>query len=165
MDRARVQALVRQCASGLFDLACAVSGRSRWDLGLPVGVIDARRASPRLVVTAVGTISSVLRTSACIGHPLMRRFFERFEAVGLEQALLEFRSGPDADDFAEVWDAYIEERRASGQAMWSVEDATAFVLQTRDHFQDREVACAAILPGRPHEIVTFGVPISFLTRP
>ena len=45
---------------GLFDLACKVSGCSTWDLTLPVGVIDADK-QPKLTVTAVGTINSVVR--------------------------------------------------------------------------------------------------------
>ncbi len=48
--------------------------------------------------------------------------------------------------------------------MWSIEDATDFVMKTRDAHNDREVACVAILPGKPHEIVTFSVPIAFLTQ-
>ena len=37
-------------------------------------------------------------------------------------------------------------------------------MQTRDAHSDHEVACVAILPGDPHEIVTFSVPIAFLTQ-
>jgi len=165
MDQAPIQALVKQCAAGLFDLACAVSGHPEWDLNLPVGVIDARHHKPRLTVTPVGTINSVLRASATIGTPLMRRFFERFSCVGLEQAQAEFSSGADAEAFAELWDAYREERESGGQAMWSIEDATDFVMHSRCSHSDHEVACVAILPGAPHAIVTFSVPIRFLTSP
>ena len=165
MDQAPIQALLKQCAAGLFDLACAVSGHPEWDLSLPVGVIDARHQKPRLTVTPIGTINSVLRASATIGKPLMRRFFERFNSVGLEQAQAELRSGADAEAFAELWDAYREERQSGGQAMWSIEDATAFVMHSRCSHSDREVACVAILPGVPHAIVTFSVPIRFLTTP
>ena len=48
--------------------------------------------------------------------------------------------------------------------MWSIEDATAFVVQSREAHADHEVACVAILPGDPHRIITFSVPIAFLTR-
>ena len=71
MDRKRIQELVKQCSTGLFDLACAVSGHPDWDLNLPVGVIDARHDKPRLTVTPVGTINSVLRASATIGTCLL----------------------------------------------------------------------------------------------
>ena len=164
MERSQIQSLIKQCAGGLFDLACAVSGRVNWDLGLPVGVIDARRSTPKLMVTAVGTINSMVRASATIGHPLMRQFFERMEAVGVDQALNESIGGADADGFAEVWQAYKEERRQGDAPMWSMEDATDFVMKTREAHSDREVACVAILPGDPHEIVTFSVPIAFLTQ-
>ena len=97
MERSQIQSLIKQCAGGLFDLACAVSGRVNWDLSLPVGVIDARRSTPKLMVTAVGTINSMVRASATIGHPLMRQFFERMEAMGVEQALKESFGGADAD--------------------------------------------------------------------
>jgi hypothetical protein len=164
MERSQIQSLIKQCAGGLFDLACAVSGRVNWDLSLPVGVIDARRSTPKLMVTAVGTINSMVRASATIGHPLMRRFFERMEAVGVEQALKESNDGADADAFSEVWQAYKEERRQGDAPMWSMEDATDFVMKSREAHKDREVACVAILPGDPHAIVTFSVPIAFLTQ-
>jgi len=93
MDRETIQSLIKQCSLGLFDLACAVSGHPGWDLNLPVGVIDARRTKPKLMVTAIGTINSTLKASSTIAHPLMVRLFERFEDVGLEQALIEMKSG------------------------------------------------------------------------
>ena len=165
MDRKRIQELVKQCSTGLFDLACAVSGHPDWDLNLPVGVIDARHDKPRLTVTPVGTINSVLRASATIGTPLMQRFFERFSEVGLDAARDELSSGADADAFKDLWETYLEERRSGGQAMWSVEDATDFVMHSRASHHDREVALVAILPGDPHAICTFSVPIQFLTQP
>ena len=99
MDRATIQGLIQQCSLGLFDLACAVSGHPSWDLNLPVGVIDARRTKPKLIVSAIGTINSTLKASATIAHPLMVRLFERFEDVGLEQALNEMKSGEDGEAF------------------------------------------------------------------
>ena len=164
IEKRHIQELVKHCATGLFDLACAVSGHPDWDLNLPVGVIDARHDKARLTVTAVGTINSVLRASSTIGTPLMQRFFARYNSVGLEQAQREFRNGPDADAFDELWETYRDERRSGGQAMWSVEDATRFVMHSRQSHNDREVACVAILPGDPHAICTFSVPIRFLTR-
>lgn len=164
MQKQQIQQLIKQCSMGLFDLACSVSGHSNWDLNLPVGVIDARRDRPKLMVTAVGTINSIVRASATIGHPLMRRFFARMESVGLEKALEESIGGEEADAFAEVWQAYKQERFENGAPMWSIEDATAFVLQSKEAHQDREVACIAIFPGEPHSIVTFTVPIAFLTH-
>ena len=164
IEKRHIQELVKQCATGLFDLACAVSGHPAWDLNLPVGVIDARHDKARLTVTAVGTINSVLRASPTIGTPLMQRFFARYNSVGLEQAQREFRNGPDADAFDELWETYRDERRSGGQAMWSVEDATRFVMHSRQSHNDHEVACVAILPGDPHAICTFSVPIRFLTR-
>ena len=164
MQKQQIQQLIKQCSMGLFDLACSVSGHSNWDLNLPVGVIDARRDRPKLMVTAVGTINSIVRASATIGHPLMRRFFTRMESVGLEKALEESIGGEEADAFAEVWQAYKQERFENGAPMWSIEDATAFVLQSKEAHQDREVACIAIFPGEPHSIVTFTVPIAFLTH-
>ena len=116
------------------------------------------------MVTAVGTINSIVRASATIGHPLMRRFFARMESVGLDKALEESIGGEEADAFAEVWQAYKQERFENGAPMWSIEDATAFVLQSKEAHQDREVACIAIFPGEPHSIVTFTVPIAFLTH-
>ena len=164
MQKQQIQQLIKQCSMGLFDLACSVSGHSNWDLNLPVGVIDARRDRPKLMVTAVGTINSIVRASATIGHPLMRRFFARMESMGLDKALEESIGGEEADAFAEVWQAYKQERFENGAPMWSIEDATAFVLQSKEAHQDREVACIAIFPGEPHSIVTFTVPIAFLTH-
>ena len=163
MESQRIQSLIKQCGLGLFDLACQVSAHSTWDLNLPVGVIDARRSTPKLTVTTIGTINSVVRASATIGHPLMRRFFERMEAVGVDQALNESNSGPQSEAFSDVWPAYREERRRGEAPMWCIEDATDFVMSSREALSDREVACLAIFPGEPHAIVTFSVPIAFLT--
>ena len=165
MEKQLIQALIKQCALGLFDLAGAGGGKSSGDLSWPIGVIDARRDAPKLVVTSVGTINSTWRASATIGHPLMLQFFARFEDVGVEEALTEMKQGAQADAFNEVWEAYREERRNGEAPMWSVEDATAFVLKSKEAHADREVACVAILPGEPHRIVTFSVPIAFLTNP
>ena len=82
-----------------------------------------------------------------------------------EEALTEMKQGAQAEAFNEVWEAYREERRNGEAPMWSVEDATAFVLKSKEAHADREVACVAILPGEPHRIVTFSVPIAFLTNP
>ena len=164
MQTQRIMQLVKQCSMGLFDLACSVSGHSSWDLNLPVGVIDARRDTPKLMVTAVGTINSMVRASSTIGHPLMRQFFEIEELVGLDKALEELISGEQADEFAEIWQYYKQERFENGPPMWSIEDATDFVLQSKEAHQHREVACIAILPGEPHWIATFSVPIAFLTH-
>ena len=101
MDRETIQSLIKQCSLGLFDLACAVSGHPSWDLNLPVGVIDARRSKPKLMVSAIGTINSTLKASSTIAHPLMVRLFERFEDVGLEQALTEMKSGEDGEAFCD----------------------------------------------------------------
>lgn len=165
MDRQIIQSLIKQCSLGLFDLACAVSGHLQWDLSLPVGVIDARRTRPKLIVTSVGTINSIVKASSTIGSPLMRRFFTHFEEVGLERALNEMNQGETAAAFSEIWQAYREERRQGDAAMWSIEDATDFVLKSRDAHADREVTCLAIFSGEPHRIITFSIPISFLTNP
>ena len=165
MEKRRIQALVKECAAELFELTCQVSAYRDWDLNLPVAVIDARQSKAKLIVTSVGTINSVLRSSSTIGNPLMKRFFERFSSVGLEQARQEFNQGDQAEAFAELWETYLEERRSGGQPMWSVEDSTAFVMQSRSSHRDREVACVAVLCGDPHAIVTFSVPIRFLTSP
>ena len=85
--------------------------------------------------------------------------------MGVEVALTEMKQGAQAEAFNEVWEAYREERRNGEAPMWSVEDATAFVLKSKEAHADREVACVAILQGEPHRIVTFSVPIAFLTNP
>ena len=95
----------------------------------------------------------------------MQRFFHRFDEIGLDAALEEARSGEDAEAFGEIWQAYRDERRQAEQPMWSIDDATDFVLKSREAHADREVACLAILPGDPHKILTFSIPIAFLTRP
>lgn len=165
MDQTPIKALVKHCAAGLFDLACAVSGHPEWDLSLPVGVIDARHKKPRLTVTPIGTINTVLRASTTTGRPLMRRFFERMKSIGLEQALTELRRSTDEETFAALWEAYREEQLSGNPAMWSIEEATAFVVNSRSCHRDQAISCVAILPGDPHEIVTFSVPIRFLTSP
>ena len=75
----------------------------------------------------------------------MQRLFKRMESVGPEQALEEANNGDEAETFGEIWQAYTLERSGNGAPMWSIEDATAFVLQTKDAHRDREVACLAIL--------------------
>ena len=165
MERQIIQTLIKQCSLGLFDLACAVSGHPHWDLSIPVGVIDARRTKPKLIVTSIGRINSIVRASSTIGSPLMKKFFSLFEKIGLDEALNEMNRGETAAAFTELWQAYRDERHQGDAAMWSIEDATDFVLKSREAHADREVACLAILSGDPHRIITFSIPISFLTNP
>ena len=80
-------------------------------------MIDARRSKPKLMVSAIGTINSTLKASSTIAHPLMVRLFERFEHVGLEQALTEMKRGEDGEAFCEVWQAYRDERRCGDAPM------------------------------------------------
>ena len=131
MERSQIQSLIKQCAGGLFDLACAVSGRVNWDLSLPVGVIDARRSTPNHGHHRA-FINSMVRASATIGHPLMRQFFERMEAMGVEQALKESFEGPMPMPLLR---SGRPTRTSAAEAMLrcgSMEDATNFVMQTRD---------------------------------
>ena len=48
--------------------------------------------------------------------------------------------------------------------MWSIEDATSFVLESKAAHARRDVALVAILAGEPQDIVTLSVPIAFLTQ-
>ena len=164
MDLQLVQTLVQKCAMGLFDLACNVSGHPQWDLSLPVGVIDARKQPPKLLVTPVGTINSIVKASSTLGHPLIQRVYQRASVIGFHHALTESISRPDSNAFAEIWQAYKEERCHSRQALWSIEDATSFVLESKAAHARRDVALVASLAGEPLDIVTLSVPIAFLTQ-
>ena len=162
MNLQQVQTLVRQCALGLFDLACSVSGHPHWDLSLPV-MIDARKYPPKLLVTPIGTINSIVKASATLGHPLIQRFYERAAIVGFELSLTEAISGPDSDSFAEIWQAYKEERLRAVKPYGASRTPQALSCAPN---RARRARCRprGILPGEPLEVVTLHVPIAFLTQ-
>lgn len=140
-------------------LAQKVSAFSAWDFNHPVGVIDARTGTHKFQITSVGTIGTVVRMSSTLDHPLMQRLFELIPDRGDEAAIEELINDEEVgEEFASVFSEYQEERRG-GAPLWSADDATAFVNKSREAFEDKEIAIVALLPGDPHQLVTFAVPL------
>lgn len=162
MDRReRVQRLCEDHAEDLGSLAVNIGGHRQWDLDLPVAVIDARSQRRRFHISAVGTIGNVVRVSTTIDHPLMQQLFELTQTRSDESALEQMLSHADnGKEFAAVFEMYREERR-SGAPLWSASDAASFVVKSKQAFDDRELAVVALLPGDPHEVVTFGIPLGY----
>ncbi len=151
----------------LREVAIRVSERAAWDLSLPVAVIDARKQPSILTVTSVGTIGSVLRTSTVIGNPLIRSFLSLYgKTKNAEGAIESFINDPQTgQEFAELYERYREEKREGGLPMWSVEDASRFVIKSREAFSEGDVSLIAILDGceiSDHRIITFGSSIRSL---
>lgn len=160
-QRQRVQQLCEDHETQLRDLATNVATHQCWDLTLPVAVVDARTDRRQFHITAVGTIGNVVRVSTTIDHPLMQELFELVQSHSDDSALELMLSSEDrGTEFAEVFEMYREERRG-GAPLWSASDAASFVVKSKEAFDDRELAIVALLPGDPHDIVTFGVPLGF----
>ena len=160
-QRELVQQLCEDHARDLRDLAVAVAEHQQWDLTLPVAVIDARTDRRRFHVSAVGTIGNVVRVSTTIDHPLMQQLFHLIQTRSDHSALELMRNDPDhGEEFATVFEMYREERRG-GAPLWSASDAASFVVKSKEAFDDRELAIVALLPGDPHDVVTFGIPLRY----
>lgn len=163
--RRRIQELLVAFRSELHATAAAVQCADHWDLSLPVAVIDARAANPCLIRSSIGTINSILKVSLTIAAPALQPFFARLSNSSFEEAFEQFASDPlSGPEFVQAFEAYRQERAEKGQAMWSLEDSTAFVIKTRDCFQDQELPLVALLPGDGEEgasLFTFGVPLAF----
>ena len=147
----------------LLDLGQQVQRRDKWDLALPVAVVDARKGSaPKFHVSPIGTIGNVLRISTTCDHPLMQKLFELYQDRGDEEALNFMMNGEDAEEFSELFTEYQKERK-NGQMVWGAEDASEFVTKSRDCFADREIAVAILHTGSSgqNELTTCGVPFSF----
>lgn len=164
--QARLQQLLRELREPLRPLAQAMAQQSHWDLNLVAAVIDARRQPPQLIATRVGTINSVIKVSATIAAEPLQRFFSLLEQLDFAQAFEVCASDPEQGEaFVEAFEAYCQERTENGQALWSVEDSTAFVLKSRDCFTDQELPLVALLPAEEREgmaLFSFGVPLAFL---
>ena len=159
-QRERVQQLCEDHAEDLRSLAIDLGGHRQWDLSLPVAVIDARTERRRFHISVVGTIGNVVRVSTTIDHPLMQQLFELIQTRSDDSALELMLSNADyGDEFAAVFEMYREERR-SGAPLWSASDAASFVVKSKEAFDDRELAVVALLPGDPHAVVTFGIPLA-----
>ena len=160
-QRDRVQQLCEDHAGDLHGLAVTVGQHQQWDLTLPVAVIDARSDRRRFHVSAVGTIGNVVRVSTTIDHPLMQQLFELIQTRSDQSALEQMHNDADhGAEFAAVFEMYQEERKG-GSPLWSASDAASFVVKSKEAFDDRELAIVALLPGDPHDLVTFGIPLSY----
>ena len=160
-QRDRVQQLCEDHAGDLRALAITVGDHQQWDLTLPIAVIDARSERRRFHVSAVGTIGNVVRVSTTIDHPLMQQLFELIQTRSDQSALAQMRNDADhGEEFSAVFEMYQEERRG-GAPLWSASDAASFVVKSKEAFDDRELAIVALLPGDPHDLVTFGVPLCY----
>jgi len=163
--RRRIQDLLVAFRSELHDSAAALQGADHWDLSLPVAVIDARAANPCLIRSSIGTINSILKVSLTIASPALQPFFARLSNSSFEEAFEQFASDPfTGSQFVQAFEAYRHERAEKGQAMWSLEDSTAFVIKSRDCFHDQELPLVALFPGDGEEgasLFTFGVPLAF----
>ena len=167
MDKTkRVQQLCRH-SKELKGLALDVCSHGRWDMNLPVAVIDARKTPHRFHISAVEP-SATSWVSTTADHPLMQQLFELYESRAL---MLPWRTCSDesGDEFAQLFDTYKEERRL-GSPLWSASDAASFVVKSKGAFDDQELAIVALLPEslRPGVIWdSLGVlrrPITQLTR-
>ena len=88
MDKAeRVQQLCSEHGQQLKGLALDVCSHGRWDMNLPVAVIDARKTPHRFHISAVGTIGNILRVSTTADNPLMQQLFDLYEQQGSDAAL------------------------------------------------------------------------------
>ena len=160
-QRERVQQLCEAHAEDLRSLALNVGKYHQWDLTLPVAVIDARADRKRFHVTAVGTIGNVVRVSTTIDHPLMQQLFKLIQTKSDDSALDLMLSNADyGEEFAAMFETYREER-SGGAPLWSASDAAAFVVKSKEAFDDRELAIVALLPSDPHDVVTFGIPLGY----
>jgi len=128
----------------LQNIGEALSQREFWSLEAECVVIDAREIPSRLHRTTVRGITGIITTSNVVSRELMQRFLRRYREVGTEEALNEFMNGADAEEFAELWDSYTEERKEQGMSRWSYDDAAAFAQKSKSAFQDGELALVAL---------------------
>ena len=160
-QRQQVQQLCEDHAEALQQLARDVAKRTQWDLNLPVAVIDARTKRRSFHVTGVGSVGNVVRVSTTIDHPLMQQLFGLVQSSSDDAAVDTMRNDPDiGEEFATIFEMYRDERRG-GAPLWSATDAASFVVKSKEAYDDRELAIVALLPGDPHAVVTFGVPLSY----
>lgn len=162
MDKTeRVQNLCSEHSKELKGLAVDVCAHARWDMNLPVAVIDARKTPHRFHISAVGTIGNILRVSTTADNPLMQQLFDLYEERGTDGALEHMLNDEEnGDEFAQLFETYKEERRM-GSPLWSASDAASFVVKSKEAFDDQELAIVALLPGNPYDLVSFGIPWAF----
>ena len=162
MDKTeRVQQLCSEHSQQLKGLALDVCSHGRWDMNLPVAVIDARKTPHRFHISAVGTIGNILRVSTTADNPLMQQLFDLYEQQGSDAALEHMLNDEqNGDEFAQLFETYKEERRL-GSPLWSASDAAGFVVKSKEAFDDQELAIVALLPGNPYDLVSFGIPWAF----
>ena len=162
-----VSTLINELKGQLAQSARELKMRDGWDLGCPVMVIDTRKAPKRVIATTIRGVTGVITTSRVIEHPLMRAFIARHKEVGAEEAVTELKNGPDGEEFAEVWDSYVQERDERGLACWSHDDAASFASKSREAFEDGCLACVAITDGEAGDdvgVLTFQVKPEWLTQ-
>ena len=61
-------------------------------------------------------------------------------------------------EFSEAYEELKNEHQERGQMLWTIDDASAFVLRTKDAYAKNELSCIAVLSGPKRtasELVSF----------
>lgn len=159
-DNAKLEELSMRLRGELSAVATEVSRSEQWGLSTPVAVIDARSEPAGVSSCPVGGITTALPASRAIDDPMIRKMLLRCQSEEPETVLHQLLSGPEAEAFAEAYEAYIGEKEAMPRAVWGLDDSAAFVAKAREAFSDGELAIVALMPG--HEVLTYCLPLSWL---
>ena len=159
-DNTKLEELSMRLRGELSAVGTEVSRCQQWSLSTPVAIIDARGEPACVSSCAVGGITTALPASQAIDDPMIRMMLQRCQSEEPEAVLQQLLNGPEAELFAEAYEAYIGEKEAMPRAVWGLDDSTAFVAKAREAFTDGELAIVALMPG--HEVLTYCLPLSWL---
>ena len=159
-DHSLLEQLSLRLRGPLSAVATEVARCQAWSLTTPVAVVDARQEPASVSSCAVGGITTALPASQAIDNPLIRRMLMAAQVQDAQQVLSDLLNGPDAEAFAEAYEAYVSEKEHLPEAVWGLDDSAAFVAKAREAFGDGELAIVALMPG--HEVLTYCLPLSWL---
>ena len=163
-QQARLDTLVAEHRELFVEAAQRLKATGAWDLNTPVVVIDGREVPSTARIHPVGTLGSVLPTSAAIDSPELRRWLEICTEQGAEKAFDELLNSDDGEAFAEAYDQLRQERKEGIKGLWSASDLSRFVVKTREA-HPQAVGAVAVLNtggGQRHTVLTFESEVSKL---
>lgn len=156
-QQARLDTLVAEHRELFVEAAQRLKATGTWDLNTPVVVIDGREESSSARIHPVGTLGSVIPTSAAIDSPELKRWIEIADKHGPEAAFDEVLNSDDGEAFSEAYEQLRTERKEGIKGLWSASDLSRFVVKTREAHPNSVGAVVILKTDEEprHQILTF----------
>lgn len=156
-QQARLDSITTQHRDKFVEAARQLASHDSWSLSVPAVIVDARKNPGTATVHPIGTLGSVIPTSAAIDSPELKRWIEIADKHGPEAAFDEVLNSDDGEAFSEAYEQLRTERREGIKGLWSASDLSRFVVKTREAHPNSVGAVVILKTDEEprHQILTF----------